>query len=323
MATGPVPPITRDILGRFGAIYVAPETSEQSLISVVGDAIGLIVRGNTPVSRRVVEAGKYLRVIGRSGVGCDNVDVAAATELGIPVVFTPGAASRAVAEGAMAYTLALAKHLNELDQRTKAGDWESRDQIQVFDLQGATLGIIGLGRIGQDFARLLQPFGMRVLAFDPYVPSERAKDVSVELVELDTLFTQSDFVVLVAPLTNETQGIVNRSRIASMKTGAILINVGRGKLLESLDIVFEALESGKLSAAGLDVFLEEPPDVSHPLFSHPKLLCSPHILGLSVSATQSIFKMMSDGMAAVLDGKMPANVINPDVFQMHPARKEQ
>jgi phosphoglycerate dehydrogenase-like enzyme len=282
---------------------------------LVSNAIGLIVRGNTKISRRVVEAGERLRVIGRSGVGCDNVDVTAATARGIPVVYTPGAASRAVAEGAIAFVLALAKRLLELDVKTKAGHWRDRDRIPVHDLQGATLGIVGLGRIGRELARLAKPFGMRLLAFDPYVMPEQAKEVETELVSLEYLFSESDFVVLVAPLSKETKGIVNRSLIDSIKHGAILVNVGRGGLLESLDIVFEALEKGRLSAVGLDVFSEEPPDISHPLFSHPRLLCTPHILGLSVSATQNIFRMMSEGMAAILDGKIPPNIVNPEVFQ--------
>jgi D-3-phosphoglycerate dehydrogenase / 2-oxoglutarate reductase len=274
----------------------------------------LIVRGDTQISRRVVDAGERLRVIGRSGVGCENVDVAAATSRGIPVVYTPGASSRAVAEGAMTFMLALAKRLTELDYKTKSGQWSFRDNIRVYDLQGATLGIVGLGRIGQELANLARPFGMRILAFDPYVPKDQANEIATELVDLDSLFSQSDFIVLVAPLTKETTGMVNRCRLDLLKPGAILINVGRGALLESLDVVLEALENGKLAAVGMDVFPTEPPDVSHPIFLHPNMLCTPHAIGLSILATQNIFQMMSEGMAAVLDGRMPENVINPEVF---------
>jgi D-3-phosphoglycerate dehydrogenase / 2-oxoglutarate reductase len=320
VATGPVPPITRQILNRFGTILVTPESSEQTLVTLVGDAIGLIVRGNTQISRRVIDAAERLKVIGRSGVGYDNVDVAAATARRIPIVYTPGAPSRAVAEGAIAFILCLAKKLSDLDIKTKAGQWRSRDHVRVSDLLGATLGIVGLGRIGQELACLAKPFGMRVLAFDPYVSPEKAQEVSTELVSLDYLFSHSDFVVLVAPLTKETKGIVNRNSITSMKPDAILINVGRGALIESLDVLYDALKTGKLGAVGLDVFPEEPPDVSHPIFSHPNVLCTPHILGLSVSSTQNIFRMMSEGMAAILDGRTPENIVNPEVFQT-PARE--
>jgi phosphoglycerate dehydrogenase-like enzyme len=319
LATGPVHPITNDILNRFGPIRVTHESSEDALVPLMAGAIGLIVRGNTPVSRRVVEAGEQLRVIGRSGVGCDNVDLAAATARGIPVIYTPGAASRAVAEGAMAYLLALAKRLTELDAKTKSGHWRTRDQMQVYDLQGATIGIVGLGRIGQEFASLLKPFEMRVLASDPYVPIKQAERVGAELVDLERLFSESNFVVLVAPLTKETRGIVNRRLIELMKPRSVLINVGRGALIESLDVLFDSLKNGNLGAVGLDVFPDEPPDVSHRLFSQPNFLCTPHILGLSVSATRNIFRMMSEGMAAILDGKVPSNVVNPEVFQKQSA----
>jgi D-3-phosphoglycerate dehydrogenase / 2-oxoglutarate reductase len=315
VATGPVPLIAGEILRRFGVIEVASETTESALIAQIGDAIGLIVRGDTRVSRRVVDAGQRLRVVGRSGVGCENVDVAAATSRGIPVVYTPGASSRAVAEGAMTFILALAKRLTELDYKTKSGQWSARDHVQIYDLQGATLGIVGLGRIGQELANLARPFGMRILASDPYIPSGQAKKIATELVDLESLLSQSDFIVLVAPLTKDTKGMVNKRRLDSIKSGAILINVGRGALLESLDVVYEALQNGKLAAVGMDVFPIEPPDVSHPIFLHPNMLCTPHALGLSVLATQSIFRMMSEGMAAVLEGRIPENVVNPEVFQ--------
>jgi D-3-phosphoglycerate dehydrogenase / 2-oxoglutarate reductase len=314
VATGSVPAIAEEILQKFGDISVAPEPTEDILISLVPEAIGLIVRGGTLVSRKVVEAGKCLRVIGRSGVGYENVDVAAATELGIPVVYTPGAGFNAVAEGALAFMLALAKRLPDLDRITKGGQWKDREGVRIEDLHGATLGVIGFGRIGQQLARLVGSLTMRILTFDPYIGKEVAATVGAEIVGLDYLFSQSDFIVLSAPLTTETRGIVSRRNLDCVKPTAILINVSRGDLLESLDLVYEALQSRKLAAVGLDVYPHEPPDVSHPIFSHPNVLCTPHVLGLSVRSKENIFRVMSEGMADVLEGKRPANVVNPEVF---------
>ena len=323
VATGEVPPVAAEILSPYGPIQVAPEPSEQNLIPWMSNTIGLIVRGDTPITRRIIEAGASLRVIGRSGVGYDNVDIDAATARGIPVVYTPGASSRAVAEGAMAFLLSLAKRLPELDRETRAGEWKIRDHTRIGDLQGFTLGLVGLGRIGKEIVSLARAFDMRVLAYDPYVQGDTLEGVEADLVHLDLLFAESDYIVLVAPLTEETRGIVTRSLLNAVKPGAIIANVGRGALFESLDAVYEALQADKLAGVGMDVFPEEPPDVSHPIFSHPRTLFTPHALGLSVAASRNIFVMMSKGMREVLEGRKPQNVVNPEVFGVHREAKSQ
>jgi D-3-phosphoglycerate dehydrogenase / 2-oxoglutarate reductase len=315
LSTGSVLPIAEQILARFGQIEIASDTDEQSLISQMNGTIGLIVRGVTQISARVIESGSDLRVIGRTGVGYDNVNIKAATERGIPVVFTPGAGARAVAEGALAMILALVKKLPELDRKTRAGEWEARDHTVIGDLQGAVLGIIGLGRIGRDVARLARALDMRVISYDPEVPKQLAEEAGAELVDLDSLLKESDVITLHALLNEQTRGILNRDRLGLVKRGAVLVNLARGGLVESLDVIYEALNSGQLSAVGLDVYPVEPPNVSHPIFLHPNVLCSPHAMGLSVKAAQSIFAMVSRGMAEVLDGGAPDNVVNPEVFR--------
>ena len=314
VATGRVPSIVEEILGRFGPIRALDAPDEESLAAAVRDAAALLARGSAKISARVIEAGRNLRVIGRSGVGYDTVDVAAATARGIPVVYTPGASTRVVAEGALAMILALVKRLPDLDRRTKAGDWAVRETFAVRDLEGSVLGIVGLGRIGSEVARLALPFGMQVLASDPLVASEQAERLGVSLVNLDRLLAEPDVVSLHAPLEAGTRGLIDRKRLNQMKPGAILVNLGRGGLLESLDALQEALNSGRLAAAGLDVFPQEPPDVSHPVFSHPNLLASPHALGLTAGAARRIFSMVSQDMAAVLEGRRPEHVVNPEVF---------
>ena len=315
LSTGTVPLIAADILGKFGRIEVAPKTDENSLVELINGSIALLVRGVTPIPARVIRAGKQLRVIGRTGSGYDNVDIAAATQEGIPVVFTPGASAKSVAEGTLAMMLALVKRLPELDHNTRAGEWHVRDTTVIGDLQGAVVGIVGLGHIGGHVAHLLHNFEARVLGYDPAVSREVATAMGAELVEMDELLRQSDIVTLHAPLNAQTHGMINRRTLGLIKRGAILVNLARGGLMESLDVIFDALESGHLSAVGLDVFPDEPPNISHPIFRHPRVLFTPHALGLSVKGAQAIFEMASRGMAEVLEGRIPENVVNPEVFK--------
>jgi D-3-phosphoglycerate dehydrogenase / 2-oxoglutarate reductase len=314
VATGPVPSLAREVLSPFASVEVASSNDEASLISLAQGAIGLIVRGVVPISRRVIEAGKDLRVIGRTGAGYDNVDIHAATEHGIPVVFAPGAGTRAVAEGTLMMLLALAKRLRELDEKTRAGQWRARDELAIGDLYGGTLGIVGLGRIGSQVGRLAQAFGMKVIANDPVVSKDAAKSMGVDLVSFEDLLSSADFISLHAPLNEHTRGLINAVTLQSVKRGAVLVNLARGGLLADLDILHEALESGRLAALGLDVYPNEPPNVSHPIFRRSDVLCTPHCMGLSSRAAHATFSMVSEGMADVLRGAIPANVVNPQVF---------
>ena len=262
------------------------------------------------MSARVIEAAPGLRVIARTGIGVDEVDVAAATRRGIPVVVVPDAGAQAVAEGALALMLALAKRLTELDQAVRAGRWEERDAVEIRDLEGATLGIVGLGRIGRRLAALARAFGMSVLASDPY-----AEAGETELVDLATLFERSDYVSLHAPLTDETRGLVDASLLRRLPDGAILVNLARGALIRSLDDVVEALDAGRLGGVGLDVFAEEPPELSHPLFRHERVFLSPHALGMSRRAKSAIARAAAEGVVAVLEGRRPAAVANPEIYE--------
>jgi len=315
LSTGSVLPVAADILGRFGRIEIARKTDEDSLVELMKGTIALLVRGVTPIPARVIEAGAELRVIGRTGAGYDNIDIAAATEHGIPVVFTPGAGAKAVAEGTLAMILALVKRLPELDHKTRIGEWQARDNTVIGDLQGSIVGIIGLGRIGREVSHLTRAFDARVISYDPAVSKEVAAAAGTELVDLDVLLSQSDIITLHAPLSGQTRGMINRRCLSLVKKGAILVNAARGGLMESLDVVYEALESGRLSAVGLDVFPVEPPDLAHPIFRHPRALFTPHAIGLSVKGAQAIFVMASKGIADVLEGRIPQNVVNPEVFR--------
>jgi D-3-phosphoglycerate dehydrogenase / 2-oxoglutarate reductase len=289
VATGPVHPVAEDVLG--------PIAVRDDWRAVLAETVALIVRGGTFVTEDDLERAPKLRVIGRSGIGVDNVPVEAARARDIPVVVTPGAGSRAVAEGALALLLAVVKRLPELGDAVRAGDWEARDRLELGDLDGATLGIVGYGRIGRELADLARGLGMHVLAYDPHVAEASTA--------LDVLFAESDAVSLHAPLTEETRGLVNARLLAQARPGLVLINTSRGALVSSLDDLLASLDDGRLGGVGLDVFEEEPPDASHPLFAHPRVVATPHALGMTRRARERIFRDLAEAMAAVLHGEEP------------------
>jgi phosphoglycerate dehydrogenase-like enzyme len=303
VSTGPLFPPANELLRD---VIVADD--DEQLRELLGEADALIVRSGISVTRATLDAAPRLRVIGRTGVGFSEIDVSAATERGIPIVITPDAGAQAVAEGALALMLALGKRLPELDRAVREGRWRFRDEVELGDFEGATLGIVGYGKIGRRLAALARPFGMRVIAHDPY-----AADADVELVALKRLFGESNFVSLHAPLTAETRGLVYAGVLA-LARGAILVNLGRGALVRSLDDLLAALESGALTGVGLDVFDPEPPDPAHPLFRYPNVLLSPHALGMTPLARERIYREMSEGVLAVLRGERPRAVANPGVF---------
>lgn len=315
VATGPVDPAAASILVRYGNLVIAKDGSEATLTTLMGKAVGLVVRGGGVATRAMISRAPHLRVIGRSGAGYDSVDVGAATERRIPLVYVPGAGARAVAEAALALILALAKNLTYWDRQMRAGNWRSRFESGPKDIAGSVIGLVGLGNIGSAVANLLRGFDARVLAFDPLVPAKKASQQGVELTSLDYLLQNSDFVSLHAPLTPETRGVINRETLGLMKPGAFLINLARGGLIESLDVLHEFLETGKLAGAALDVFEPEPPDHTHPIFQLKNLITSPHALGMTEGTMRQIFKSMAEDMAAVLEGRRPRFVVNPEVLE--------
>ncbi len=278
-------------------------------------AIGLIARGSSVVDRQLITAAPRLRVIGRSGIGVDLVDLASASERHIPVVVTPNAGTNAVAEGALALILHLVKRLGPLTELVREGRWAERESVDVGDLEGATLGIVGFGRIGRRLAELGQVLNMRVVAYDPYGDPATAAGLGVELVDLERLAETADVISLHAPLTTETTHLIDAAVLARVRTGTVLVNCGRGGLLD-LDAVHAALLDGRLAGVGLDVYEPEPPPPGgHPIFRHPAVVLTPHVLGLSRRARRRIFEEMSAGMAAVLAGGRAAHIANPEIYE--------
>src|ERR1700733_7428285 len=251
LTSGPIDEAAIEILKPYGEIVVAPSPREDCMLRFLPEAVGLVIRGGGPASGKMIRAAPRLKVIGRSGVGYETVDVPAATERRIPVIYTPGLGARAVAEASVAYMLALVKNLAAWDSRVKQGNWQSRFTSRPGDLFGSTLGIVGFGSIGQFLSRLVSSFEMKVLAYDPYVSRERAAALGGTLTTLDELLRLSDFISIHAPLTPETAGLINRESLRQVKRGAYLINLARGGLIESMDVLLEALTDGRLAGVGL------------------------------------------------------------------------
>lgn len=295
------PDLVTGVLGD-GIGFVAEPTEADLAV-----AAGAIVRADAVVDAAFLDRTPHLRVLARTGVGTDLVDLDAATARGIAVVVTPGSGTRAVAEGVLAHTLALVKRVLPLTALVRGGRWAERDSGgPIGDLDGATIGIIGYGRIGRRVGELAVAFGMRVLAHDPFAPPP----VEVACDDLDQLVAESDVLTLHVPLTPENHHMVDGGFLSRAKPGAVLINCGRGGLLD-LDAAFAALESGQLSGVGLDVFESEPP-AHHPIFDHPDVSLTPHLMGLTRKATAATFADAARGVVDVLDGRRPSAVANPD-----------
>ena len=276
------------------------------------DAIGAVVRADALVDTGLLDRMPNLRVLARTGVGVERVDVAEATRRGIAVVVTPDAGTRAVAEGALAMILHLVKRLRATTECVAGGRWSERRELTMGDLDGATIGIVGYGRIGRRVGHLARAFGMTVLAHDPYLAdSSGAPTVGgAELVGLDELRARSQVVTLHLPLTPETFHLVDAEFLAGLAAGTILVNCGRGGLLD-LDAAADALADGRLAGLGLDVFDPEPP-TPHAVFDRTDVVLSPHLMGLTVGATRATFTAAAQGIAAVLSGRRPAALANPE-----------
>jgi phosphoglycerate dehydrogenase-like enzyme len=268
-------------------------------------AQGAIARADATIDRALLDRAPRLRVIARTGVGVERVDLDAATARAIAVVVTPGTGAIAVAEGAIAMAMHLVKRLGRLTDLVRAGRWAGRSSVAVGDLAGSTLGVVGFGRIGQHAGALGAALGMKVLAYDPV--AEPAAELRCGT--LAELLSRSDVITLHLPLTPDTYHLINTETLGLTKPGAILVNCGRGSLIDN-DAAFQALVDGRLGGIGLDVFDPEPPQ-HHALFDHPDVVLTPHLMGLSTQATAATFTAAAAGVVDVLDGRQPVAVANP------------
>jgi D-3-phosphoglycerate dehydrogenase len=274
-----------EILERAPGIEVvnSPGLSPGELTEAIRDADALVIRSGTKVTADVIEAGPRLRVIGRAGIGVDNVDVPAATKRGIVVVNTPEGNNVTTAEHAIALLVSLARHIPQATASMKAGRWEKK-KFAGMELYNRSFGVIGLGNIGRIVADRARGLGLRVIACDPHIAPALAQKLDVELVGLEELFERADAISVHVPRTKETTGLLGRAAFARMKDGVLVVNAARGGIVDE-DALLEALESGKVAGAALDVFVQEPPPADHPLVAHERVICTPH-LGASTDQAQ-------------------------------------
>jgi D-3-phosphoglycerate dehydrogenase len=268
----------------FEVVVLPKRLAEAELLPLVPDAVALVVRSETKVTRKVIAAAKSLRVVGRAGVGVDNVDVDAATEHGVVVMNTPGGNTLSTAELSFAMLLSLARKVPQAAASMVAGKWD-RKQFQGMELAGKTLGVLGLGRIGSEVAKRAIAFGMKVVAYDPFLTEARAKALGLQMAsELDDLYRSADFITVHMPVTDQTRGMLNAAAFAKMKPKVQLVNCARGEIMVEADLV-AALDSGKVAGAALDVFALEPLPAEHPFRKHPGITLTPH-LGASTQEAQ-------------------------------------
>ena len=303
-----------DILrGAEGIRVTAPGLMERAdLLDAIVDADAIIIRSGVTADAELIASAPKLKAIARAGVGVDNVDLDVATAKGIVVMNTPGGNTISTAEHAFGLMIALSRHIARGHQSLLEGRWE-RKALSGVELKGKTLGLIGLGRIGQAIALRAQAFEMRVIARDPYLPPAVAAEIDVPLLSLAELYARADYLSLHALATDETRGMINADAIAAMKDGVRIINAARGALIVSDDLA-AALKRGKVAGAALDVYEQEPPPADHPLIGLPNVLHTPH-LAASTADAQITVAVEAAGLIVdyLLEGKA-ANVCNPNVL---------
>jgi D-3-phosphoglycerate dehydrogenase len=300
-----------DELSREGALEVAIKTalSEKELVDLIPQFSALVVRSQTKVTADILNAGVRLRVVGRAGVGVDNVDVETATRRGIIVLNAPGGNTVSTAEHAFSLLLSVARKIPQADANVRSKNWNKKD-FEGVELYNKTLGIIGMGRIGSELSRRAIAFGMRVVAYDPYLSATRARSLQVELVdELDDLLKSADFISLHTPLTAETRHILDAGRLQKTRSGVRIINCARGGLIDEAALV-EALQDRHVAGAALDVFETEPLPADSPLRSAPNLVLTPHLGASTAEAQESVgIEIAQSIRAALLEGTI-RNAVN-------------
>src|SRR5262245_39176336 len=282
-------------------------TDKEKLAELVGNFDGLAIRSATKVTPKILEKAKRLKVIGRAGIGVDNVDIPAATAKGIIVMNTPFGNSITTAEHAITLMLALARQIPQADASTQAGKWE-KNRFMGVEITSKTLGVIGCGNIGSIVVDRAHGLRMKVIAYDPFLSPERAKDLGVEKVDLDELIRRADFITLHTPLTDKTKNIIDAGALAATKKGVRIINCARGGLVDE-QALRAALDSGHVAGAAFDVFIEEPA-TANPLFGHPSVVCTPHLGAATTEAQENVALQIAEQMSDYLLRGAISNAVN-------------
>jgi D-3-phosphoglycerate dehydrogenase len=310
-----VHPSALDVLkAADGLEIVAPgQMKRDETLAAIPQAAALIIRSATKVDAEMIAAATNLKAIARAGVGVDNVDVAAATGRGIVVMNTPEGNTIATAEHAFGLMLALARHIPEAEISMREGKWD-RKSFMGIELRGKTLGIIGFGRIGRALAKRALAFEMTVIAYDPYIPADLAADLGVELVSLNDIYARADFISLHSVITEETRGLICADSLAKMKRGVRIINAARGALINEAELA-EAIKSGQVAGAALDVYAQEPPEPNNPLVGLPGVVHTPHLAASTEDAQVAVAVEAAELIVAALTKGEYKNVINPEALE--------
>ncbi|PYJ86590.1 MAG: phosphoglycerate dehydrogenase [Verrucomicrobia bacterium] len=292
----------------FKVTVLEKRLAEAELLPLVGEVAAMVVRSETKVTKRIIEAAPKLRVVGRAGVGIDNVDVPTATQRGIVVMNTPGGNTISTAELTFSMLMALARKIPQAHGSMKAAEW-NRKEFQGVELYNKTLGVLGTGRIGSEVARRAIAFGMRVLAYDPYLSLSRAKELQVELVELDEIYARADFITVHMPMSEETRGMINAAAFAKMKKGVRVLNCARGGIIHEQDL-YDAIKSGRVAGAALDVYETEPPPKEFPLRDLPQVIMTPHLGASTEEAQENVGIEVAEAITDYLVHGAVRNAVN-------------
>lgn len=282
--------------------------SEDELAEIIGGYDALLVRSQTKVTPRIIEAAHKLKVIGRAGVGVDNIDLEAATQKGIIVINAPDGNTIATCELTMGMMMALARHIPQAYKKTITGEWDRKSFVGV-ELRSKVLGIIGMGRIGSEVAKRARAFGMEILGYDPFLTEDRAEKLGVTLATIDKICEQADFITVHTPLTNETRNLISKPQFAKMKKGVRIINCARGGIIDE-EALLEAIDAGIVAGAAFDVFVEEPPRPDHPFLNHPKIIVTPHLGASTIEAQENVATDVAEEVLHILRDEPFKNAVN-------------
>ena len=297
-----------DILSKDFEVVVRDKLPAEELLQIIPEYDALIVRSASKVTAEVLAAAKNLKIIGRAGVGVDNIDVAAATARGIIVINSPGGNTIAATEHTMAMMLAMSRNIPVANETMQKGEWNRKKYVGV-ELRGKTLGVIGMGRIGSGVAKRALAFDMNVIGYDPYINEERAKAMGVTVGTLDDIIEKADFITVHMPLTKDTRGMLNLENMKRMKKGVRLVNCARGGIIDEQDLA-DAVKAGIVAGAAIDVYTSEPVPPDHPLIGLPGVVLTPHLGASTVEAQIGVSVDVAEGIRAALHGEPVMTAVN-------------
>ena len=308
LAADGISPKGIELLKKDFEVVVKDKLPAEELLEIIPEFDALMVRSASKVTKEVIERAKNLKIIGRAGVGVDNIDIQAATARGIIVINSPGGNTIAATEHTMAMMLAMSRNIPVANETMHKGEWNRKKYVGV-ELRGKTLGVIGMGRIGSGVAKRAQAFEMNVIAYDPYINEERAKAMDVKVCTLDEVIENADFITVHMPLTPETKGMIGMEQMKKMKPNVRLINCARGGIIVEEDLA-EALKQGIVAAAAIDVYTSEPLGADHPYLTAPNLTLTPHLGASTAEAQVRVSMDVAEGIEACLHGKPVATAVN-------------